>query len=95
MNNNIPPRVSFNSRAFAGFVLFCAVLAGLIALHARWIGTALALIYFAALVVGSLVVIVRNVKGSREPGGVRLGQTAALPRRWRLWLLDEEDKKSN
>ena len=91
MKNGVPSRSSFNPRAFAGFVLFCAVLAGLIALHSRWIGMALALIYFCALVVGSLVVLVRNLRGRRE--AVYLGQAAALPKSWRKWVLDEDDVK--
>lgn len=94
MSNHTQPRMSFNPRALAGFVLFCAVLAGLIALDMRWVGVALSLVYVAALLVGSLIVIVRSAKGSQEPGRARLGQAAALPRRWRQWVLDEEDRKA-
>ena len=93
MKNNIPPRHIFNPRALAGFVLFCAVLACLVALDARWAGTALAIVYFAALMIGSLVVVVRNIKGHEGPGKARLGQTAALSESWRRWVLDEGEEK--
>lgn len=95
MKNNVSPRHTFNPTALAGFVLFCTILACLVALNARWAGMALAIVYLAVLIVGSLVVVVRNIKGHEGPGRAHLGQTAALPRSWRKWVLDEVDEKQN
>lgn len=91
MKTDGSPRNLFNTRALAGFVLFCLILAGLIALRWSWVGTASALIYLLALMVGSLVVVVRRAR--RRPGsdGAYLGQAAVLPRSWRRWVLDESD----
>jgi hypothetical protein len=46
-----------------------------------------------AFVAGSGVILWRMAK--RRPGDPRvtLGQTAALPRRWRSWALGESDRK--
>lgn len=95
MKTDVSGRIFFNPRALAGFVLFCAILAGLIALNSSWIGMISALIYLAALAVGSLVIIVRNLR--RRPGIDRahLGQAAALPRSWRKWVLDEDAGKKD
>lgn len=94
MAGKTPTRNSFNPKALAGFLVSCAVLAGLIALHMRWIGTALAVIYLALLITSSLVVIVRALSGSHNPGKAHLGQLAALPPKWRKWVLGEEDEKA-
>lgn len=91
MNSDVPGRNSFNPRALGGFVFFCAILGGLIALHSRWLGTTLALAYFGALVLGSLLVIVLNMKGRRGAQRANLAQTAVLPKSWRKWILDEDD----
>lgn len=93
MKDNTPPRHIFNPRALVGFVLFCVILTSLIALDARWAGIALAIVYFAVLMVGSLVVVVRNMKGQQGSERAPLGQTAALPRSWRRWVLDEGEEK--
>jgi hypothetical protein len=46
-----------------------------------------------AFVAGSGVILLRMLR--RRPGEppVALGQTAALPRRWRQWVLGEGDRK--
>lgn len=94
MKTNDSPRNFFNPRALAGFVLFCVILALLIALHLRWIGTVSAVIYLAAWVVGSTVIIVRNLRRRRGSGSY-LGQAAALPPSWRKWVLDEDTQRKD
>lgn len=82
----------FNARALAGFVVFCLTLAGLIALQWSWVGMASALLYLAALVVGSLVVVVRRLRRRPDSDRAHLGQAAVLPHSWRKWVLDENDE---
>lgn len=83
----------FNPRAFVGFLIFCAVLGVLIALHSRWIGMAWAFVNLGALLVGSIVLAWRNWAHRGTSQRAYLGQAAALPRSWRKWVLDEDGEK--
>jgi hypothetical protein len=70
------------------FILFLALgFARTLVAHALTVAVVLS---FAA---GSGVILWRLMR--RRPGEppVALGQTAALPRRWRRWVLGESDRK--
>lgn len=61
--------------------------------HWRWLGLTYAFVYLGALVVGSAALLWRAWRHRHEPGGVVLGELAALPRSWRKWVLGEADDK--
>ncbi len=70
------------------FLLFLALaFSETLVAHALTVAVAL------AFVAGSGAILWRMV--NRRPGDppVALGQTAALPRRWRRWVLGEGDRK--
>lgn len=75
--------------AFVWFLVSCAVIGLAAASHWRALDMAFALAWVAFLVVGSFVVLWRAWKHHGEPGAAKLGQLAALPRGWRLWVLGE------
>jgi hypothetical protein len=71
------------------FVLFLALaFSETLVAHALTVAVAL------AFVTGSGVLFWRMLR--RRPGDppVALGQTAAMPHRWRRWVLGESDRKS-
>ncbi|WP_147293375.1 hypothetical protein [Dyella monticola] len=88
-------RSSFNPKGLAEFLLLCGVLGILISLHARAIDYAFTLLWLAFLVIGSVVILWRMWKHPDEFKRRGMGQSAVLPRRWRKWLHDEDDKDSS
>jgi hypothetical protein len=77
--------------AFAECLAFLVFLA--VAFSQTWIAKALMAAVAAAFLVGSAVLLWQMLR--RRPGDppVALGQTAAMPRRWRRWVLGESDRK--
>ena len=75
--------------AFVWFFVSCTFIGLAAASHWRALDIAFALVWIAFLVVGSVVVLWRAWKHHGEPGTAKLGQLAALPRSWRLWVLGE------
>ena len=66
------------------------VLSALVASGSKALDSWLALTWIGLLLAGSLVLIWRTWK-QRATGRVFLGQLAALPPRWRKWVLGESD----
>lgn len=66
------------------------MLGALIASGSKTLDTWLALIPIGLLLASSLVLVWRTWK-HRATGRVFLGQLAALPPRWRRWVLGESD----
>lgn len=86
-------RVSKGSvAAYAFVVLYLATIGVGAAYHWRALDDVLAVLSIALLAWGSVVVIWRAWRHRGQPGGPRLGQLDALPRRWRAWVLGEHDE---
>jgi hypothetical protein len=88
-------RTRFNPRALAGFLLFCVALALLVALHSRVIDNILALLWASFVLIGSIVILWRLWKDPDQFKRRGMGQLALLPRRWRNWVLGENDNASS
>lgn len=76
----------------SAFVMFltCITVIGVASANHWWaLDIAFSLIWLGFLVVGSFVVLWRGWKHRSEPGQVKLGQLAALPRSWQRWVLGE------
>lgn len=90
MDSNWQKRTAWGQpAAFVWFFVSCAAIGLAAGTHWRALDIAFALAWVAFLVVGSFVVLWRVWKHHSEPGTVKLGQLAALPRNWRLWVLGE------
>jgi hypothetical protein len=77
--------------AFAECLAFLVFLA--LAFSQTWTVRTLMAVVAVAFLAGSAVILWRMLK--RRPGDppVALGQTAAMPRRWRRWVLGESERK--
>jgi hypothetical protein len=96
MGRNQKHRIRWGSVCAYAFFLVYIVMIGVGAtFHWHWLDLAYAVVGLAALVVGSVAVLWRGWCHRGEPGGVRLGQFAALPRSWQKWVLGETDDKSS
>lgn len=80
-----------SAAAYASFVLYIASIGLGAAYHWAALDLSLAALTIAAMAMGSIVVLWRAFKHRKKPGGVRLGQMAALPDRWQKWVLGEPD----
>lgn len=80
--------------SIAAYAFFAAYIA-LIGLGAAYHWPDLRLFFIAlsvtAMATGSVIVVWRAWRHRRQPGGVRLGQMAALPESWCKWVLGERD----
>jgi hypothetical protein len=88
-------RIRFNPRALAGFFLFCVALGLLIALHSRTVDNIFALLWAGFVFIGSIVILWRLWKQPDQLMRRGMGQLALLPRRWRDWVLGENDSASS
>ncbi len=75
--------------AFVWFFVSITAIGLAAASHWRALDIAFALAWLAFLVAGSFVVLWRMWRHRDEPGTVKLGQLAVLPRSWRQWVLGE------
>jgi hypothetical protein len=90
--NKPSKRSSWGSpRAFAELGIALLVLTLIVNTHSQWVKSVLADLYLTVLVVGSCVVLWRGWKHLGKPGPPPLGQGAALPSKWRKWVLGEMD----
>jgi|GEM_PF-6067108 len=92
MQTNRKSRVSWGSvAAYAFFGLYIALVGVGGALRWHALDIALEVLAGVILVAGSAAVMWRARRRRGEPGGPRLGQSAALPRSWRKWMLGERN----
>lgn len=80
--------------AYAFFYVYIVSIGVGATLHWRWLDLTYAFVGLGAVAVGSIAVIWRAWKHRNEPGGIRLGQMAALPHSWRKWMLGETGDRS-
>jgi hypothetical protein len=78
-------------RAFAEWLACLALLFAAIAFHSRFASRALTAAVVALWMVSSLVILWRLLRRRPDDPPVAMGQMAALPRRWRRWVLGERD----
>ncbi|MGH8144826.1 MAG: hypothetical protein ACREPY_00705 [Rhodanobacteraceae bacterium] len=79
-------------REFVGLLAIAIVMGVAATLHWHALDLALLLAWLAFCVMGSAVVMWRAWRHPGEPGSAKLGQLAALPDRWRKWVLGESDE---
>ena len=91
---NKEARTTFNSRAFALFVLICVALGFLISTHSRTLDDIFALLWLSFLLISSLMIVWRLWKHPDELKRCGMSQLTLLPRRWQKWMLGENDKDS-
>jgi hypothetical protein len=81
-------------RAFAEWAIALAVLAILVNTHSSWLNSTLRVLMLGIVVLGSCIVLWHMWQHRGKPGPPPLGQDAALPPKWRKWVLGEmEDEK--
>jgi len=73
-------------------VLFLLVLGAIEAIDSRMFDLVIEAMVWIAVLVGSVAILVRNRRTSREIGSY-FGQLGALPRSWRRWVLDEKNPR--
>lgn len=92
MDSNSKRRIHWGSVcAYAFFAAYIVMIGVGATFPWHWLRVADAVLWLGALVVGSAVVLWRAWRHRGEPGGVKLGQLAALPRSWQKWVLGETD----
>jgi hypothetical protein len=78
-------------RGLFTLLAFLLVLIVVVGSGATWLDTSLGILLWGALLVGSIVIIVKSIR--RGQTGI-YGQLSALPRSWRRWILDEPEKRN-
>jgi hypothetical protein len=78
-------------RGFLTLLAFLLVLTIVVGSGAIWLDKSLAILMWGALLVGSIVIIVKSIR--RGQTGI-YGQLSALPRSWQRWILDEPERRS-
>ncbi|GGA01180.1 hypothetical protein [Dyella caseinilytica] len=90
--NKPAKRSSWGSpRAFAELGMALFVLTLIVNTHSPLVKSAMLALWLTATAVGSCIVLWRVWQHRGKPGSPPLGQTAALPPKWRKWVLGEVD----
>jgi hypothetical protein len=76
----------------AACLVFLTLLSLAVGSRSHWLDVTLVCIVWTAFVIGSIVVVVRIFKSPGTTPSAMGGQIALLPRRWRRWILDEQDQ---
>lgn len=87
-------RTTFNPRALVDFLLAYLILGVLISLHSTTIDNVLSLLWLTFLCVSSIILLWRRWKHPEAFKRLGMSQLAVLPRRWRNWVLDGSDERS-
>jgi hypothetical protein len=79
------------------FIAFLAVTALIVASPSRLLDRLLVYVFWAVLIIGSAVAILKTWWSHGVTGQQRIsyyGQASILPQRWRSWIFSESEPKS-
>jgi hypothetical protein len=69
---------------------FLLLLGALVASASKAIDGWMAIVVWRGLLIGSVLLIIKNVRQPPENRGFQFGQLAVLPRSWQRWILGED-----
>jgi hypothetical protein len=77
-------------RKVAILIWLLLLLAALVATGSKTIDEWLVILVWSALLIGSVILLVKNAQQATKNRGFSFGQVAVLPRSWQRWILGEE-----
>lgn len=79
-------------RALGQWLVFVAALGAVVAIGSRTLNSVIAFLGLGLVFVGSTIALLRIWKERRSPEATTFpSQVSVLPRKWRRWILGEDD----